>query len=189
MKTIINRTLNEVLSFITTGANYASNLAKELNKSIPVTYRQLEALVDENIIQKYRDGKKVLYKIQWNVLSPMIAEEYVNYAERKKEHSNLKGWKNFRSENLKAATREFFGLIKTQDLLAKFLVMLRTENKNYDFITTIRIFCEALGKADSKKINALYKGSKEAGLFLEFCRLLQEEEMKSDVREKFSKSL
>ncbi len=189
MKNLLNQTLNEVFSFVATGANYASNLAKELNKSIPVIYRQLELLVNDNIIEKYRDGKRVLYKIRWNVLNGLIANQITSYCKDRKDDGVLKDkWRRMDLAKLKEACQGFFLLNETHLLVNKFLKLLQDKSKNYDFNKTIFLFCQSLGRVPAKA-REIYKKSKDAGYFIEFCRLLNEEETHSDVRELFSKSL
>ncbi|MBD3203177.1 hypothetical protein GF327_02705 [Candidatus Woesearchaeota archaeon] len=72
-KFLINRTLNELLLKVISGVNYASKIAFETGKSIPVVYRQLDSLVGFGILDKKRSGKKVVYEINWMNLSDIIS--------------------------------------------------------------------------------------------------------------------
>ncbi len=76
----INETFNQILTKIASGVNYASELAKEIGKSIPVTFRQLDELIDLGILKKERAGKKVEYKLEWGAIAnsflKLIKEEF-----------------------------------------------------------------------------------------------------------------
>ncbi len=80
----LNETFNQIILKIASGANYASELAKEIGKSTPVIFRQLDELTNLGILNKERRGKKVEYFIQWN----FIAEQLANFVG--KEFSNAK---------------------------------------------------------------------------------------------------
>jgi len=64
---------NQILIKIAGGVNYASDLAKKMGKSIPVMFRQLDELLSNGILTKQRSGKKVEYKINWEILSKNFA--------------------------------------------------------------------------------------------------------------------
>ncbi|MDD9954559.1 MAG: hypothetical protein OXR66_09600 [Candidatus Woesearchaeota archaeon] len=73
----VTDTLTEVLALILTGVDYASDVAQQLKKSVPVVFRQLEQLLKLELITKERDGKKVVYKANWEHMSAAIADEMI----------------------------------------------------------------------------------------------------------------
>lgn len=70
----ISETSNQILIKIASGVNYASDLAKNMGKSIPVMFRQLDELLGKGILTKKRSGKKVEYEMNWKNLSKNFAE-------------------------------------------------------------------------------------------------------------------
>jgi DNA-binding transcriptional ArsR family regulator len=70
----IKGTSNQILVKIASGINYASDLAKNTGKSIPVMFRQLDELMQKGILTKERSGKKVEYKINWKTISKDFAD-------------------------------------------------------------------------------------------------------------------
>jgi len=73
----ITGAVDEVLSFVFIGANYASDIAKKTGKSIPVVFKQLDHLLMTGIISKLREGKKVVYVPNWKMISAVIATQLV----------------------------------------------------------------------------------------------------------------
>ena len=69
----LNETLNQILIKIASGVNYASDLAKNTGKSIPVMFRQLDELIQKGILTKERNGKRVEYVIEWKSLAHSLA--------------------------------------------------------------------------------------------------------------------
>ncbi|MCF7860986.1 helix-turn-helix domain-containing protein [Candidatus Woesearchaeota archaeon] len=74
---VVSGVLNEVLTFVVTGIDYASEIARETGKSIPVVFRQLDQLLDMDFITKEREGKKVIYKTNWDKISTELSKELI----------------------------------------------------------------------------------------------------------------
>tara|TARA_Y100000310_G_C20648358_1_gene797935 strand:+ start:1016 stop:1639 length:624 start_codon:yes stop_codon:yes gene_type:complete len=69
----INDTLNIILVKVLSGVNYASKLATETGKSIPVVFRQLDELISSGLLKKERQGKRVEYEVKWDSVGTKLS--------------------------------------------------------------------------------------------------------------------
>lgn len=184
---IINDTLNEIFQKILTGADYASKIAVETSKSIPVVFRQIEALAKTGIIYKQRVGKKVAYMINWSNLSEIVASlifldltRFKNAFKDNKDVENIfKNTSLAKSEKeLEKEAKRFFEDHRVQDLLKKFIHKLETTGKQFSeysklpFEKTIDLFLEIFGKMSLEKQKEFFgKDHSKFKKFLDICKL------------------
>ncbi len=84
-QSILNSTLNELFVQVVSGIDYVSAVALETRKSIPVVHRQLETLVDLGILKRSRQGKRVLYAVDWRTYGGIVSSTLLLDVARMKE--------------------------------------------------------------------------------------------------------
>jgi len=186
----INETFNQILTKIASGVNYASELAKEIGKSIPVTFRQLDELISLGILKKERFGKKVEYNLEWKA----IASSFLNLI--KKEFSNAKDTLNAKTPSLELKEfEEIFEIKYLQNSFKKMYQEIENAGKiscNYaktKFNESLSIFLEAFGEiTESQEKEILKKISKKEQKsfkkFIEISRLHKKIQDKINPRKK-----
>jgi len=198
---LITDALNEVLSLVIIGVDYASEIAKKTEKSIPVVFRQLDQLLNLNVISKERYGKKVVYSPNWEKISKnisqQISQDIKKYNKYIKEANNeifdKKLLKEFNKlinsidksvlENPNKIVLEFFSLNEVKQIFSDFLKQFFSfSNKLFDFTevsfqTTIDYFLESFGSLDNKErkeiisIRLKDESNSEISVFMKICRL------------------
>jgi hypothetical protein len=142
----INETFNQIITKIASGVNYASELAKEIGKSIPVTFRQLDELIGLGILKKERSGKRVEYRIEWKT----IANSFLTLT--KKEFSNAQKIISIKMPSLEL--KEFEKIFEIEYVQNSFKKMYQEIEKagkiayNYTktkFNESLSMFLEAFG--------------------------------------------
>jgi|TARA_Y100000310_G_scaffold343286_1_gene450183 hypothetical protein len=193
-KNPINDTLTNLLIEVFSGVNYVSKLALQTKKSIPVTFRQLEELMTNNIITKSRKGKKVEYFVNWNKVSNVVEEivddeikQVSNFVKSSKDGSDkifeeLNLLSNEVSKDLKIIIKNVFLNKEIQKMVEQFFYEIKTTKDIFpgydrvefnDIIGDFLDFFNSLDQENLEKI--LLKFTKEQRVvfekFLKICKI------------------
>ncbi len=180
----ITAALNKMFLKVLTGVDYISQIALETGKSVPVIFRQLDALSKRNLVKKARTGKKVTYTVQWPTVAEAVAATLTIDAMRL--HKALS---NKDKSSLSAQAKEFFTLPASQDALKRFASSLQDSAAKLDefaevsFDRTIDLFLDALGKLTPKERIKMF-GEKSARFqtFLDACKSRYQQKQQYDPR-------
>ena len=210
----INETLNELLMKILSGVDYVSRLALETHKSIPVVYRQLDFLVELNILSKHRQGKKVVYDINWVTLSDTItAALFMDIAKVRKLTNARRAETKIiaeinalldelpkelleNEEALQELVHEFFNNTTIEDIMKAFFKEMEEAGKElveYNrlaFRKSIDLFLDTFGMLTEEEQKHFLKSSfktdeKNIQTFLRYCRLRYLQKQLEDPRASF----
>jgi hypothetical protein len=170
----INETFNQILTKIALGVNYVSELANKIGKSIPVTFRQLNELINLGILKKERFGKRVEYKLEWKA----IASSFLNLA--KEEFSNAQELVSLKLPKLYLKDfEEVFEIKFIQNAFKKMYQEIEKAGKiscNYTkikFNESLTIFLDAFGQITEFQEKKILKEipKKEQKDFKKFIRI------------------
>ncbi len=179
----IGTTLNELLFNVLSGVDYVSKLAISTGKSIPVVHRQLESLVELGMLSREREGKKVLYGVNWQTMSSAIASiVMVDVARMRSLFPEAD-----RSALRKAEVQAFFSAAEVQKLFRSFIGNLQKagahleEYRKLSFERSVDLFLDVFGRGDAERLLS-ERMRQEHGAFLRYCRLRYDSKQRLDPR-------
>ncbi len=174
----INDTLNTLLVNVFSQVNYASKIATETGKSIPVVFRQLEDLVRANLLQKSRSGQKVEYGIQWKTIAFILAKIIEEDIERTKTQLSDNP-RHARKEDVQKLMLRVLEYTELQEMFTLFFVEIGTQSKIIPYYLQVNLreclshFLDALGMLtpnQQKIVLGRFRGNKQEKM-ISFLRL------------------
>ena len=206
----ISEVLNQLMFYILSGIDYASKLAEKTGKSIPVVYRQLELLINKNLINKKREGKKVVYFINWKTLSEVIAsvllldfknfKKTVNEPEYKILIDEVPGEMLKDKDKLSSLVRNIAEDKATSTLFRDFFIKINELGKGFVNFNTMALkssidyFLDIFGMVSldqQKKFlsNWFEENNKNLEMFLKICRIRYLQKLTADPRHNLIESI